>query len=99
MIIEEPQIPAGPGATAQATPAPSATPSPTPGQVTTIDDDIPLGEVEVEDDEIPAGTVTGSGGQLPQTGENSPLPIYLAGVGLILTGFILSRVFRRRKQE
>ncbi|WP_052092205.1 collagen binding domain-containing protein [Paenibacillus sp. FSL H7-0357] len=99
VIIEEPQIPAGPGATAQVTPAPSATPSPTPGQVTTTDDDIPLGEVEVEDDEIPAGTVTGSGGQLPQTGENSPLPIYLAGLGLILAGFILSRVFRRRKQE
>lgn len=73
--------------------------------VTPIDDNIPLGnpEVDVEDDPVPQGTVSGTNdgsGRLPQTGESSPLPIYLTGAGLILGGFILSRVFRRtRKQD
>ncbi|OKP71820.1 hypothetical protein A3842_23255 [Paenibacillus sp. P3E] len=101
VIIEEPQIPAGavvtPGATQSLTP--SSSPSASPTAVTSIDDDIPLGGVEVDDDDVPKGTVAeASGGKLPQTGESSPLPIYLAGLGLILVGFILSMVFRRRKQ-
>lgn len=101
VIIEEPEIPGGPVATSEVspTPSPSVSPSSSPGEDTVIDEEIPLGGVEIEDDEIPAGTVTETGGKLPQTGENSPLPIYLTGMGLILTGFILSRVFRRRRQE
>ncbi|MBP2110922.1 collagen binding domain-containing protein [Paenibacillus silagei] len=109
VIIDDPQIPAGPGL--PGTPQPSApaatvTPGPVaPEVVTPIDDNIPLGnpEVDVEDDPVPQGTVSGTNdgsGRLPQTGESSPLPIYLTGAGLILGGFILSRVFRRtRKQD
>lgn len=80
-------------------PSPVVTPSSSPEEEIIIDEDIPLGEVEIDDEEIPAGTVADPGGRLPQTGENSPMPIYLAGAGLIAAGFILSRVFRRRKQE
>ncbi|MBW4082898.1 collagen binding domain-containing protein [Paenibacillus sp. S150] len=95
VIIEEPQIPAGPGATPSATPAGGGNPA----EETPIDDDIPLGGVEIDDEEVPQGTVADpAGGKLPQTGENSPVPVYLAGMGLILAGFILSRVFRRRKE-
>lgn len=81
-----------------------------------VDDEIPLGGgdpdsgspdtdtpvVDIDDDSIPRGTVTDPGvdGQLPQTGESSPLPIYLAGLGLIAAGLVLNRVFRgRRNQE
>jgi LPXTG-motif cell wall-anchored protein len=81
-----------------------------------VDDEIPLGggdpdsgspdtdtpDIDIDDDSIPRGTVTDPAvdGQLPQTGERSPLPIYLAGLGLIAAGIVLNRVFRgRRNQE
>lgn len=73
--------------------------------VTPADDDIPLGnaDIDVEDDAVPQGTVSGTDdgpARLPQTGESSPMPVYLTGAGLILAGFILSRVFRKpRKQD
>ncbi|MNR38779.1 hypothetical protein D3C85_1569120 [compost metagenome] len=106
IIIDDPQIPAGPvvtpGATAAGSPSPSATSvvGGNPDQETPIDDDVPLGGVEVDEDDVPKGTAVDSAtdGKLPQTGENSPMPIYLAGLGLILAGFILSRVFRNRKE-
>jgi LPXTG-motif cell wall-anchored protein len=65
--------------------------------------------IEIDVDEVPKGTVTSDpdgkdkGGKpavLPKTGEDSPLPIYLAGGSLIILGYVLSRRFRRgNKQE
>jgi LPXTG-motif cell wall-anchored protein len=100
IIIDDPEIPAGPGLPATAQPsAPAAAVTPEPE--VTIDDTIPLGTVDIEDDAIPKGTATDpdSGGTLPQTGENSPLPIYLAGFGLIIIGFVLRRVYRRNRNQ
>lgn len=99
IIIEDDEIPGGPAITPSVSTAPSTTPgapSAAPEETVT-DDEIPLGEVEIEDDEIPKGTVTEPAGvgKLPQTGESSPMPLYLAGLGLILIGFVLNRVFRR----
>ncbi|WP_238655052.1 SpaA isopeptide-forming pilin-related protein [Paenibacillus piscarius] len=63
--------------------------------------------IEVGVDEVPKGTVTeptdkgnnsGLPGKLPQTGEESPLPIYLSGGGLIILGAILARRFNARKK-
>jgi LPXTG-motif cell wall-anchored protein len=56
--------------------------------------------VTVDEDDVPKGTAVkpATDGKLPQTGESSPLPIYAAGLALILAGFILSRVFRNRKE-
>ncbi|WP_379162187.1 collagen binding domain-containing protein [Paenibacillus sp. sgz5001063] len=99
VIIDEPQIPAGAVVTPGTTPSLSPSSSSSPAAVILPDDDIPLGGVEVDEDDVPKGTVAeASAGKLPQTGENSPLPIYMAGLGLILAGFILSMVFRRRKE-
>lgn len=105
IIIDDLEIPAGPGLPATAQPsAPVAvvTPAPvTPAPEVPVDEDIPLGGVDIEDEDIPQGTVTAtdSGGTLPQTGENSPLPIYMAGLGLILIGFVLHRVYRRNRNQ
>ncbi|WP_274528386.1 collagen binding domain-containing protein [Paenibacillus piscarius] len=108
VIIDDSEIPAGPGVpgtTQPSAPAPTVTPEPAPVVVTPADDDIPLGnaDVDVDDDAVPQGTVSGAEGgtgRLPQTGESSPMPVYLTGAGLILAGFILSRVFRKpRKQD
>ncbi|WNS45187.1 collagen binding domain-containing protein [Paenibacillus sp. MMS20-IR301] len=66
-------------------------------------------EIEVVVDEVPKGTVdepvqqepanqSGLPGKLPQTGEEAPILIYAAGIGLILLGFILSRKFRESKK-
>lgn len=106
VIIDEPQIPAGPAVTPAATAAASPSPSAAPAaggntdQDTPIDDDVPLGGVTVDEDDVPKGTAVdpATDGKLPQTGESSPMPIYLAGFALILAGFILSRVFRNRKE-
>ncbi|MNB82112.1 Collagen binding domain protein [compost metagenome] len=58
-------------------------------------------DIDITDDSIPRGTVTdpAAGGQLPQTGENSPLLIYLAGLGLIAAGVVLNRVYRHRRNQ
>ncbi|MNI30144.1 Collagen binding domain protein [compost metagenome] len=102
VIIDDDAIPGGPAITPQASAGPSASPaSPTadPGE-TTIDEEIPLGGIDVEDDDVPKGTVSeATGGKLPQTGESSPLPIYLGGLALIAAGFVLNRVFRRNRDQ
>lgn len=93
---------------------PPGTPGEEPVEIP-VDDEIPLGgvdpdsgapdnggtpEIDINDDSIPRGTVTESGGgRLPQTGESSPLPLYLAGAGLIAAGVILNRVFRHRRNQ
>ncbi|UQZ32463.1 cell wall protein [Paenibacillus sp. PK3_47] len=115
VIVDDDEIPGGAVPVPAATPSPAVTPSTplVPGEEIATDDDIPLGGVDIEDDgipqggvdieddDIPQGTVTNqAGGMLPQTGENSPMPIYLTGMALILAGVILSRVFKRgNKQE
>lgn len=106
VIIEDSEIPAGPGIPAAtagpSAPAAAVTPGPAaPEAEVPVDDNIPLGGVDIEEDDIPQGTVadTGSGGTLPQTGERSPMPIYLTGLGLIAAGFILSRVFRKTQKQ
>ncbi|KAI7257547.1 hypothetical protein KC345_g10768, partial [Hortaea werneckii] len=62
--------------------------------------------IEVDVDEVPKGTVTdptsaaddgGLPGKLPKTGEESPLPLYLMGGGLVGLGIILARRFKTRK--
>ncbi|MCE3201995.1 LPXTG cell wall anchor domain-containing protein [Paenibacillus sonchi] len=106
VIIDEPQIPAGPAVTPAATAAASPSPSASPAaggntdEETPIDDEVPLGGVTVDEEEVPKGTAVNpaTDGKLPQTGESSPMPIYMAGLALVLAGFILSRVFRNRKE-
>lgn len=62
-------------------------------------------EIDVED--VPLGTVTdsddqngkpGKPAQLPQTGENNPLPLYMTGGALIVLGAVLSRRFKTRNK-
>lgn len=63
--------------------------------------------IEVGVDEVPKGTVTdtpdtgenGLPGKLPQTGENSPLPLYLTGGGLMILGAVMSRRFKNHKKS
>ncbi|WNS44434.1 collagen binding domain-containing protein [Paenibacillus sp. MMS20-IR301] len=102
IIIDDPAVPAGPGLPASAVPTSTSTVAVnTPESEIPVDDQTPLGGVEIEDDAIPEGTASGpdSGGTLPQTGESSPLPIYLAGMALILAGFILTLVFRKTRKQ
>lgn len=103
VIIDDDAIPGGPAITPAVSAGPStlpAAPTAAPDE-TVVDDDIPLGEVDIDEDDIPKGTVTDSAGSgsLPQTGESSPMPIYLAGLGLIVVGFVLNRVFRRNRNQ
>ncbi|MNC30330.1 Cna protein B-type domain protein [compost metagenome] len=60
--------------------------------------------IEVGVDEVPKGTVTdtpenGLPGKLPQTGENSPLPLYLTGGGLMILGAVMARRFKGHKKS
>ncbi len=58
-------------------------------------------EIEIDVEEVPTGTVKEPGDnsnkptQLPKTGEDSSLPIYLVGGSLVLIGFVLARRFKR----
>ena len=58
-------------------------------------------EIEIDVEEVPTGTVKEPGDnsnkptQLPKTGEDSALPIYLVGGSLVLVGFVLARRFKR----
>ncbi|WP_218918887.1 SpaA isopeptide-forming pilin-related protein [Paenibacillus borealis] len=61
--------------------------------------------IEVGVDEVPTGTVTdtnsdddGLPGDLPKTGEESPLPLYLMGGGLVVLGILLARRFKGGKK-
>lgn len=59
--------------------------------------------IEIDVDEVPTGTVTGTNdnglpGKLPQTGESSPIPLYVTGCGLIVLGAILARRFKTRSK-
>ncbi|ULO09258.1 LPXTG cell wall anchor domain-containing protein [Paenibacillus sp. 19GGS1-52] len=101
IIIDDLAIPAGPGITTDAQPTPDN--GNTPDVVIPVDEEVPLGDVTIKDDEIPAGTVTDPAGanvsKLPKTGEDSPMPLYMAGISLILAGLILNRVFKRSKNQ
>lgn len=97
VIINDPAVPAGPGNAADLGSV-TSTDEGTPEQEIT-EEEIPLGEVDIDVEEVPKGTVnnsTSGAPQLPKTGENSPLPLYLSGIGLITIGFVMNRVFRRR---
>lgn len=97
VIINDPAVPAGPGNTTgqeSATSEEDGTPD-----LVIPDENVPLGEVDIVDEEVPKGTVnnnTSSAPQLPKTGESSPTPLYMTGIGLIAIGFTLNRMFRRR---
>jgi LPXTG-motif cell wall-anchored protein len=96
VIINDPAVPAGPENTTDLESATSEEVG-TPDYVIT-DENVPLGEVDIVDEEVPKGTVnnsTSSAPQLPKTGESSPVPLYMTGIGLIAIGYILNRVFRR----
>ncbi|WHY17903.1 collagen binding domain-containing protein [Paenibacillus sp. G2S3] len=97
VIINDPAVPTGPGNTTGQESATSEEEG-TPDLVIT-DENVPLGEVDIVDEEVPKGTVnnnTSSAPQLPKTGESSPAPLYMTGIGLIAIGFTLNRVFRRK---
>lgn len=97
VIINDPVVPAGPGNTTDLESA-TSTDEGSPDQEFT-DEEIPLGEIVIADEEIPKGTVTSGSStapQLPKTGESSPMPLYMLGIGFIAIGFILNRMFRRR---
>lgn len=99
VIINDPAVPVGPGNTTGLESSPSVEEE-NPDLVIT-NEDVPLGEVDIADEEVPKGTVNNSTSgaahpQLPKTGESSPAPLYMTGIGLIAMGFILNRVFRRR---
>jgi LPXTG-motif cell wall-anchored protein len=100
IIINDPALPAGPGNTTD----PASTTSEeegTPDLVIT-DENVPLGEIDIVDEEVPKGTVNNSASsapQLPKTGESSPAPLYMTGIGLIAIGYILNRVFKRRENR
>ncbi|MRN53442.1 collagen binding domain-containing protein [Paenibacillus monticola] len=102
IIIDDLEIPAGPGIVTDAQPSPPVNGN-TPEVVSPIDEEVPLGGVTIDDDEVPAGTVTDPAGtnvsKLPKTGEDSPMPLYMTGISLILAGFILNRVFKRSKKQ
>lgn len=57
--------------------------------------------IEIDVEEVPKGTISEPGednnkpAQLPKTGEDSALPIYLVGGSVILLGALLSRRFKR----
>ncbi|WP_256701498.1 LPXTG cell wall anchor domain-containing protein [Paenibacillus sp. P3E] len=67
-------------------PAPSATATPKSGDEVILDDEIPLGSVDTPD-------------KLPQTGESSPAPYYIAGLGIAGLGLLLSRTARSNKRK
>ncbi|WP_410514754.1 collagen binding domain-containing protein [Paenibacillus sp. BR2-3] len=102
IIIEESAVPQGPGVTP--TVQPTVQPTPPVDQVVP-EDETPLGGVEIDDEEIPEGTVPDNSNtspdvqNLPKTGEESSLPLYIAGFGMILAGYILNRVFKRGKRS
>ncbi|WP_379158756.1 LPXTG cell wall anchor domain-containing protein [Paenibacillus sp. sgz5001063] len=98
-VINEDPIPLGPAATvapAQPTVSPQTTPAPPPApsapattkseEEVIIDDEIPLGSVD-----IPR--------KLPQTGEASPAPYYLVGLGIAGLGLLLSRAARSSRRK
>ncbi|SET92878.1 LPXTG cell wall anchor domain-containing protein [Paenibacillus sp. NFR01] len=89
-----PSAAATPEASAAPSPAPSAAPTPAPSAAPT-----PTPIIEVPDDEIPVGGSPVPDGpvKLPQTGEASPWPIYLAGGALIAIGVLLAAKFKPRK--
>ncbi|GGF75738.1 hypothetical protein GCM10010912_21110 [Paenibacillus albidus] len=106
VIIDDPEVPAGPGNVPDVQPSPPSPPAGggAPDEEIPVDDDVPSGGVDIDEEEVPAGTVitppapntaVSNEGMLPQTGESSPLPLYLAGMGLILLGFVLNRVYKR----
>ncbi|MBW4084205.1 LPXTG cell wall anchor domain-containing protein [Paenibacillus sp. S150] len=84
-VINDGPVPLGPVPTAvpeptaslQPTPAPAPAATPQTGEEIVIDDEVPLGSVEAD--------------KLPQTGESSPAPYYIAGLGIAGLGLLLSR--------
>ncbi|WP_379132733.1 collagen binding domain-containing protein [Paenibacillus sp. sgz500958] len=58
--------------------------------------------IEINVEEVPKGTVTESSGgkkpTLPQTGEESHLPLYLLGSAMIVLGYALNLRFKRRSE-
>jgi LPXTG-motif cell wall-anchored protein len=104
VIIEETPVPLGPVASPSAQPSPPVIQPTPPADQEIPDEETPLGGIDIDDDEIPAGNIPDNGNispdvqQLPQTGENSSLPLYITGFGLILAGYILNRVFKRGKR-
>ncbi|MDQ0194512.1 LPXTG cell wall anchor domain-containing protein [Paenibacillus wynnii] len=99
IVIVESAVPAGPGVVQTTQP----TSSPVVQEVP--DDNVPVGGIDIDEDDVPKGTVTDPSDtdpdvqKLPKTGEESSLPLYLMGMGLIVAGYVLNRVFKRGKRS
>ncbi|OMD44306.1 hypothetical protein BSK52_01895 [Paenibacillus odorifer] len=96
------------GPVASSTPVPVPTPTPSGGTEVLVDDDeIPLGsvtevmptpspeDIAVVDDTIPLGNPPVD--ELPKTGESSPVPYYVAGLGFALIGLLMRNRFSNKK--
>ncbi|WP_339812392.1 LPXTG cell wall anchor domain-containing protein [Paenibacillus sp. FSL R7-0189] len=65
-------------------PAVTPTPTPTPDEIIVVDDTIPLGKPPVK--------------ELPKTGESSPAPYYVAGLGFALIGLLMRTKFSKKNK-
>lgn len=102
--MNEDPVPLGP----IATPTPTVTPTPSDSsEVLVEDDEIPLApvvsetpapsdDIVVVDDTIPLGNPPVD--KLPQTGESSPVPYYVAGLGFALIGLLMRSRFSNRNK-
>ncbi|WP_052088382.1 LPXTG cell wall anchor domain-containing protein [Paenibacillus wynnii] len=103
IVIVESAVPAGPGVVPTTSPTAQPTSSPIVQEVP--DDNVPIGGIDIDEDDVPKGTVPDPSNtnpdvqKLPKTGEESSMPLYLMGMGLILAGYVLNRVFKRGKSS
>ncbi|MBY3622380.1 LPXTG cell wall anchor domain-containing protein [Acinetobacter sp. CUI P1] len=108
IVVNDDPVPLGP--VASSTPAPVPTPTPSSNSEVLVDDDeIPLGpvpvvtptlapapdDIAVVDDTIPLGKPPVD--ELPKTGESSPVPYYVAGLGFALIGLLMRNRFSGKK--
>ncbi|MNO25724.1 hypothetical protein D3C76_155670 [compost metagenome] len=104
IVVNDDPVPLGP----IPTPMPTVTPTPTPSSDTEVlidDEEIPLGpvatkapapdDIAVVDDTIPLGNLPVD--ELPKTGESSPVPFYVAGLGFALIGLLMRSRFSNKK--
>jgi LPXTG-motif cell wall-anchored protein len=104
IVVNDDPVPLGP--VASSTPAPVPTPTSSSNTEVLVDEDeIPLGPVATEtpapediavvDDTIPLGNPPVD--ELPKTGESSPVPYYVAGLGFALIGLLMRSRFSNKK--
>jgi LPXTG-motif cell wall-anchored protein len=85
IVVNDDPVPLGPVASSTPAPVPTpvATETPAPEDIAVVDDTIPLGNPPVD--------------ELPKTGESSPVPYYVAGLGFALIGLLTRSRFSNKK--